>query len=563
MNQPGALESGLSWTRHSLSVLVPAFNERDNLAATVERLLRALNVSVEDFEIIIVDDGSSDGTGVVADRLAEQYPLVRVLHNPRNMGLGYCYLRGVETARGNSFVYIPGDNTWPQRSFLELFGNLGKADLVTSYSTNPEVRPLGRRIISALYTRILNLLFGFRLRYYNGLTIYPLAFLRSNPITTYGFGFQAEALLKGIYQGLSFVEVAIPIDERTAGQSKAVTPKNILSVLATMARVLWQLRVAHRWAPGAAEVQRAKAATEATMAPSADPLRIIVTGASSGIGAALVEALAAEGHMLFVCARRGHLIEKVTRGNTIARGRPCDVSDEKQVKAFAAWVRTLTPHVDALVNCAGSFGAIGPVETTDSAEWLDTLHVNVFGTYLMIKHVLPLLAGSSDPRVINFAGGGAFNAFPNYSAYACSKAAVVRLTECLAAELAPKGVAVNCVAPGFVATEAHRATLEAGAERAGQLHYRRTKAILAGGGVQMANVVECVRALLSPETRGLIGKTISANFDPWRTQAFRQRIRDISSSDLWTMRRLNIVNLPEGSLKNDLAEAWAHHRAQP
>lgn len=559
MTERSSGESAILWTRHSLSVLVPAYNERHNLAPTVERLMRALNISVEDFEIIVADDGSTDGTGEVADRLAAEHPEIRVVHNSRNRGLGYCYLRGVEVARKSSFVYIPGDNTWPYRSFLELFGNLGKADVVTSYSTNPEVRPVGRRILSALYTRMLNVLFGLRMHYYNGLTIYPITFLRSNPITTYGFGFQAEVLLKAIYRGLSFIEVAIPIDERTAGASKAVTVKNILSVLTTVCRVLWQLRLPSRQvetlpapegAPPAAAIQR----------PSA-PLRIIITGASSGIGAALVEALAADGHMLFVCARRSELLDRVTRQNMIARGRVCDVSDEAQVKAFVAWVTTMAPHVDALVNCAGSFGAIGPVETTESNEWLDTIRINVFGTYLMIKHALPLFAASPDPRILNFSGGGAFSAFPNYSAYACAKAAIVRLTECLAAELAPKGIAVNGIAPGFVATEAHQATLAAGPERAGALHYRRTKAILEDGGVQMANVVDCVRVLLSPETRGLIGKTISANFDPWRTAAFGQRIRDIARSDLWTMRRLNIVNLPEGSLRTVLAEAWASHRA--
>src|SRR5262249_52865162 len=120
----------------------------------------------------------------------------------------------------------------------------------------------------------------------------------------------------------------------------------------------------------------------------------------------------------------------------------------------------------------------------------------------------------------------------------------------------------NAVAPGFVATEAHEATLAAGPERAGVLQFRRTQSILEDGGAGVANVVECVRALVSPLSRGLTGKTISANFDPWRTSAFAMRIADISRSDLWTMRRLNIVNLAEGSLKRSLAEAWASHGTQ-
>src|SRR5439155_11462832 len=120
------------------------------------------------------------------------------------------------------------------------------------------------------------------------------------------------------------------------------------------------------------------------------------------------------------------------------------------------------------------------------------------GTYLVIKHCLPLLRRGRRPRIINFAGGGAFNAFPNYSAYACSKTAVIRLTECLAIELREDGITVNAIAPGIVATELHRATLEAGEERAGRLQYRRAATLYDDGGRSIENLLQCVRTMLSP-----------------------------------------------------------------
>jgi 3-oxoacyl-[acyl-carrier protein] reductase len=581
------------WTQRSVSVLVPCLNEENNLAPTLERLLKALHITAEDFEILVINDGSSDGTGGVAERLAADHPQVRVIHHARPMGLGYCYREAVDEARKNFFVYIPGDNTWPYRSLLELFGNLAKADVVTSYTTNPGVRPLPRRVVSALYTRTINFLFRKQMRYYNGLTIYPLSFLRANPVTTCGFGFQAETLLRALDQGLSVVEVALPIDERTAGGSKAVTVKNICSVLATLLRLFWGLRVARLfrrrgpdgafpdvkgWGAGANPTVEEMGLRPAPAGPRdgpapreeelcaplkpAGPLRIVLTGASSGIGAALTTALAEDGHQLFVCARRLDRLNQVTRDNTLARGWACDVSDEGQVKRFLERVREVTPQVDALVNCAGLFGAIGPIETTDSQEWLNTLRVNLFGAYLMIKHTLPLLQGAPSPRVINVAGGGAFSPFPNYSAYGCSKAALVRLTECVAAELAQRGVAVNGLVPGIIATEAHQATLRAGEDRAGALHYRRTLAVLNEGGAPMAKVIACLKALLSPQMQGLTGKTLSANFDPWCTRVFQERVRDITRSDLYTCRRYNIVNLPAGSLREDLGKAWSSYATQ-
>ena len=113
----------LSWQR-SISVFIPALNEEKNLEPMVARLIEALTVTVEDYEIIIVDDGSSDGTGAVADGLAAENSAIRALHNSRNMGLGYCFAQGCREARKNFFVYIPGDNTWPYRSFVELSATL-------------------------------------------------------------------------------------------------------------------------------------------------------------------------------------------------------------------------------------------------------------------------------------------------------------------------------------------------------------------------------------------------------------------------------------------------------
>jgi 3-oxoacyl-[acyl-carrier protein] reductase len=288
--------------------------------------------------------------------------------------------------------------------------------------------------------------------------------------------------------------------------------------------------------------------------PRPEPLRILVAGASAGIGAALVQALADDGHQIVACARRLDALRRVTRDDTIATSRPCDIGEERDVIALFEWIATGGPSLDALIICAGAFGPIGPFEQTDSAAWLGTLRSNVSGVYLVAKHGLPLLEHGRRRRIITFSGGGAFGTFPSYSAYATSKAAVVRLTECLADELGPRGIAVNAVAPGMVATEIHEATLRAGPERAGAAHFERTRAALAGGaGVPMAVPIECVRFLLSVDADGLTGKTIAANFDPWRDQRFRANLQEIMKSEVYTLRRINPGHLSENPLRGLLS----------
>lgn len=287
-----------------------------------------------------------------------------------------------------------------------------------------------------------------------------------------------------------------------------------------------------------------------------DRLNIVVAGGSSGIGAALSLELAMDGHLVCVCGRRVGRLRRVASRSENIRFGVCDVSEEGDVRRFAKWVRRQVSHVDVLVNCAGAFGALGKTWETASREWKKTIETNLFGTYLMIKHIVPLMEKSSRPRIINFSGGGAFNPFPHYSAYAASKAAVVRLTETLAVELELQKIAVNAVAPGFVATEIHQATVRAGA-RAGREHLAKTLRLLKDGGASVQVPVRCVKFLISADADGLTGKTLSAGFDPWDTQAFREGIPAINESDLYTLRRINLENLPEGPLKTKLVTASA------
>ena len=246
-----------------------------------------------------------------------------------------------------------------------------------------------------------------------------------------------------------------------------------------------------------------------------------------------------------ICGRRVSKLQKIVENNNNVTYFPCDISNEKDVLEFVSDVSKDHDCVDVLINCAGLFGAIGRFDQTDSTEWKETIDINLFGTYLLAKHFLPLLLKSDIKKMINFSGGGAFGTFPNYSAYAVSKAAVVRLSENMANELEKLGVQVNCIAPGFVATEIHDATLKIGKNKAGEEHYRLTKEKLQDGGVSMSVPVECVKFLISPDSDGLSGKTISAGFDKWNTEGFKQAVKEITASELYSMRRVNLTSLDD------------------
>ena len=557
-----------------LTVVVVAHNDARTLMATIERLYRALVITVEDFAILIFDDGSSDDTKAVADVAAQKFPFVTVHRSQKRKGAGVCTIQGSMAAESTYLVYVPADNTWPLRSFIELFGHLAKADVVTSYSNNlMAAMPLRKRLVSRCYTLILNTFFRKEIRYYNGLTIYPVQYLRQGTIGALGFGFQAEALLKAVNAGYSFLQIALPVDTQNLPRARSITIPNIADAVFTVVRLLIEFYVMRR-----TPSSRLRAMSQAPVSQSVDeigiaelervgtiegekfgcrrPLRIVISGASSGIGARLAQALAADGHNVFICARRADRLASVAHDFPAIKTFVCDVSHDRQVNNFITALSANTEAVDVLINCAGGFGEIGPITVADSSRWWQTIEVNLKGTYLVIQGMLPLLMKGKQPRVINFAGGGAFSPFPNFSAYACAKTAIVRLTECLAAELAASNIRVNALAPGFVPTEMHEATLQAGEERAGRMQFQRTRAIMSQGAPGMENVVNCVRMLISPLLDDLTGKTISSNFDPWQAPTFKICLPDIVRSDLYTLRRVNVVNLPDGRLRTTLSQPW-------
>ncbi len=270
------------------------------------------------------------------------------------------------------------------------------------------------------------------------------------------------------------------------------------------------------------------------MSARLDGRRVLVTGGSLGIGLAVSEQLARSGAEVLIAARGAHAIDAALASLDGDRhhGFVLDVSDED------GW-RTTFESIDAggplhgLVTAAGELGPIGELDQISAAAFSRTIAVNVLGTMLALAYSLPRLRASGG-RAVTFSGGGATSPLPRYDAYAASKAAVVRLTENVAASA---GVPINSVAPGFVATRIHDGTLSAGADAAGAAYYERTQAQLQDGGFPASEAAELVCFLLSDGADGISGRLLSAQWDRWRDADFQAQLR--AQPALGTLRRID------------------------
>src|SRR3954447_1299762 len=255
----------------------------------------------------------------------------------------------------------------------------------------------------------------------------------------------------------------------------------------------------------------------------------IITGASLGLGAAIAESFAAEGAALILCARNAAELESerarlaAAHPNVRVIAQAADVSKTPEVDALFAAAAAAFGQVDILVNNAGVYGPMGPIETVDWAEWTQAIAINLNGLVYCCRKAVEAFKPRRYGKIINLSGGGATNPLPGISAYAASKAAVVRFTETLALEVEEHGVDVNAVAPGALATRLTDQLVAAGPERVGaNLHERMTKLAKEGGTPLDIGASLCVY-LASAESDGLTGRLVAAQWDPW---PFENAIKD-------------------------------------
>ena len=217
-----------------ITVIIPALNEEKNIEVAIDSAIAAINGCVDDYEIIVINDGSRDRTGPLAEAKAQSNPKIKVYHNDGNKGYGYTFTRGIKSATKSYISAYPGDNDISGSSFRDLMEEIGKEDLVITYMADMKNRTFLRRLLSRSFVALMNGLFGLKLRYYNGLFIFKRSIVQSMPVKSNSFAIIAEYIVRMIKSGCSYREICFVHTGRKAGKSTALRPRNVIKVIKTI-----------------------------------------------------------------------------------------------------------------------------------------------------------------------------------------------------------------------------------------------------------------------------------------------------------------------------------------
>ena len=268
----------------------------------------------------------------------------------------------------------------------------------------------------------------------------------------------------------------------------------------------------------------------------------LITGGGRGIGRAIALAYARAGVRLALAARTGSELAETAAAAQELGAETCvvtaDVTEPSQVEEMVRQAATRFSSIDILVNNAGIIGPIGPVEDNDVASWIRTIQVNLIGTYLCCRAVIPVMERQGGGKIINLSGSGATSAPHHMSAYGSSKVAIIRLTEILSLELADRNIQVNALGPGSIHTRMWEEIRDS-AQAVGDAElYEFGQQVTSGGGASIERAAD-LAVWLAGETSGkLSGRLVHAVMDDYPNLA--GRIPEIMASDAYTLRRMDL-----------------------
>ena len=269
----------------------------------------------------------------------------------------------------------------------------------------------------------------------------------------------------------------------------------------------------------------------------------IVTGANQGLGFEIARNFVELGASVVLCARDRGLLDEasktlcgVSKEGQWIEAITADVSNSDDVSRLVEATLSRLGRIDILVNNAGIYGPMGVIEAVDWGQWVKAIEINLFGSVLMCRAVLPAMKAQRKGKIIQLSGGGVTNPMPRISAYAVSKAAVVRFAETLAEEVREYRTDVNAIAPGALNTRLLDEVLEAGPEKVGVSFFDKSLKQKESGGVSLDVGANLAAFLASDQSDGITGKLISAVWDNW--ELWPEHLDELNSTDAYTLRRM-------------------------
>jgi NAD(P)-dependent dehydrogenase (short-subunit alcohol dehydrogenase family) len=268
----------------------------------------------------------------------------------------------------------------------------------------------------------------------------------------------------------------------------------------------------------------------------------IVTGGGRGLGRAMALALTAAKAKVAVAARSeeqlGETVDLVRKAGGQILAIPADITNRKAVETMVHTVRQELGEVDILVNNAGVVGVPGPIWEADPENWRHTLDVNLYGAFLCGVTVLKTMIERRHGRIINVASGAALGPITNGSAYVVSKAALLRLTECIAVDGKDYGIIAFAIDPGSVRTAMTEYLIES---EEGQTYFPwYRKFILEGGDVPAELSASLVTLLASGQVDSLSGRFIQVSDNVDQLILYAEQIEE---EDLYTLRLRKLSSL--------------------
>jgi 3-oxoacyl-[acyl-carrier protein] reductase len=271
---------------------------------------------------------------------------------------------------------------------------------------------------------------------------------------------------------------------------------------------------------------------------------IIVTGGSQGLGKEIAKHCLTEGASVSICARDKSALDQVydeliayKQHHETLSVFVADISNKQEADAFVEYAVLQTQSLNVLINNAGIHGSKNTIDDPgfDLQGWIEAVRVNLFGTLNMCRAAIPYLKKNSFGKIINLSGGGATSPMPGMSAYAASKAALVRFTETVAMELREFNIDVNAIAPGAMNTRLLDDVLINGKGKVTADYYEKALKQKESGGTPLSKAAELCVYLASDESNGVTGKLISAVWDDW--SHLHEHLTELDS-DVYTLRRI-------------------------